>query len=55
MGLIRGLSNLVNLSFRHIAVQSYNLMPAHIRTGSIAKVKNKLRKWVFQNVPIDWG
>ena len=51
----RGQSNSVNLSFRHRAVQSYNLVPAHVRTGSIATVKNKLRKWVYQNVPIDWG
>ena len=51
----RGQPNLVNLSFRHSTVQSYNLVPAHVRTGSIATVKNKLRKWVYQNVPIDWG
>ena len=61
MGLIRfgetfrGQSNLVNLSFRHRAVQFYNLVPVHVRTGSNATVKKKLRKWVYQNVPLDWG
>ena len=61
MGLIRfgetfrGQSNLVNLSFRHRAVQFYNLVPVHVRTGNNATVKKKLRKWVYQNAPVDWG
>ena len=61
MGLIRfgetfrGQSNLVNLSFRHRAVEFYNSVPVHVRTGSNATVKKKLRKWVYQNVPVDWG
>ena len=61
MGLIRfgetfrAQSSLVNLTFRHRAVHAYNQVPAHVRTGNIATVKHKLRKWVYQNVPIDWG
>ena len=60
-GLIRfgetfkGQSNLANLSFKHRAVQLYNTVPVSVRTGSLATVKGKLKKWVKQNVPIDWG
>ena len=51
----RGPSNLVKLSFRYRAVQMYNMVPVNVRTGSLATVKKKLKKWVYQNVPIDWG
>ena len=61
MGLIRfgetfrGPSSLVKLCFRNRAVQMYNMIPVNVRTGSLATVKLKLKKWVHQNVPIDWG
>ena len=51
----RGDSNLVNASFKHRAVHWYNAVPTSIRTGSLAAVKQKLRKWVNLNVPIDGG
>ena len=51
----RGPSSLVKLSFRNRAVQMYNMVPVNVRTGSLATVKKKLNKWVYQNVPIDWG
>ena len=50
-----GESELVCASFKHRAVHWHNAVPASIRTGTLATVKNKLRKWVKQNVPIDWG
>ena len=49
----RGQSSLVDLSFKHRAVQVHNKVPASVRTGSLATVKKKLKKWVLQNVPID--
>ena len=49
----RGQSSLVDLSFKHRAVQVHNKVPAIVRTGSLATVKKKLKKWVIQNVPID--
>ena len=47
----RGESGLVNLSFKHM----YNMVPVSIRTGSILTIKKQLKKWVCQNIPIDWG
>ena len=49
----RGQSSLVDLSFKQRAVQVHNKVPAIVRTGSLATVKKKLKKWVIQNVPID--
>ena len=51
----RGESSLIQASFKHSAVHCYNAVPASVRTGSLANVKKKLRKWVKLNVPIDWG
>ena len=51
----RGDSSLVTASFKHRAVHWYNAVPVSVRTGSLATVKHKLRKWVKQNVPVDWG
>ena len=50
-----GDSNLILESFKHRAVHWYNDVPVSVRTGSQIAVKNKLRKWVKQNVPLDWG
>ena len=52
---VRGESGLVNLSFKHRAAHMYNMVPVSTRTGSIIAVKKKLKKWVCQNIPIDWG
>ena len=51
----RGDSSLISASFKHRAVHWYNDVPASVRTGSLATVKYKLKKWIKQNVPIDWG
>ena len=48
-----GDSNLVDMSFKHRAVKVYNKVPVDVRTGTLATVKKKLRKWVLLNVPID--
>ena len=50
-----GDSSLILASFKHRAVHWYNDVPVSVRTGSQIAVKNKLRKWVKQNVPLDWG
>jgi hypothetical protein len=39
----------------HRAVHWFNAVPVSVRTGILAAVKTKLRKWVRQNVPIDFG
>ena len=46
---------MVNLSFKHRAAHMYNMVPVSTRTGSTIEVKKKLKKWVRQNIPIDWG
>ena len=51
----RAESDLVNASFNNRAVHWHNAVPARVRTGTLATVKHKLRMWVKQNVPIDWG
>jgi hypothetical protein len=59
-GLIRfgeafaGESTLVSSTFKHRAVHWFNAVPVSARTGTLATVKKKLRKWTWQNVPIDW-
>ena len=50
-----GDSSLISASFKHRAVHWYNAVPVDVRTGSLETVKYKLRKWIRQNVPIDWG
>ena len=50
-----GDSALVKASFKNRAVHWYNEVPASVRTGSLASVKIKLKKWVWQYVPIDWS
>ena len=50
--MFQGQSNMINLSFKHRAANLYNTVPASVRTGSLAAVKRKLKKWVLQNVPI---
>ena len=50
-----GDSSLILASFKHRAVHWYNDVPVSVKTGSQISVKNNLRKWVKQNVPLDWG
>ena len=40
-------------TFKYRAIQSYNMVPADIRTGSTVTVKYKLKKWVSENVSLD--
>ena len=47
--------SLIAASFKHRAVHWYNDVPVSVRTGSLATVKNKMKKWIKQNVPLDWG
>ena len=60
-GLIRfgetfhGDSSLIDASFKHRAVHWYNTVPVSVRTGTLATVKVKLKKWIRVNVPLDWG
>ena len=49
----RGDSSLVDKGFKHRAVKVYNKVPVDVRTGTMATVKKKLKKWVLLNVPID--
>ena len=51
----RGESSLVEASFKHRAVHWYNEVPVDVYRGSIPTVKHKLKQWVKNNVPIDWG
>jgi hypothetical protein len=37
------------------ALQWYNRVPANVKKGNISAVKKKLKAWVRENVPIDWG
>ena len=49
----RGDSSLTKASFRYRAVHWFNAVPISVRNGALETVKKKLRKWVWQNVPID--
>ena len=51
----RGDSSIVEASFKQRAVHWYNAVPLSTRTGAMGAVKQKLRKWVKANVPLDWG
>ena len=42
-------------TFKYRASVFYNSVPVEVKTGSLASVKRKLRKWVLQNVPHDWA
>ena len=50
-----GTSKLITGSFKYRAVHWYNEVPVDILSGRLVTVKHKLREWVRQNVPIDWG
>ena len=42
-------------TFKYRAMSTYNSVPSKVKTGSLPTVKRKLKTWVKQNVPIDWG
>ena len=42
-------------TFKYRAMISYNSVPNKVMTGSIPTVKRKLKQWVLENVPLDWG
>jgi hypothetical protein len=60
-GLIRfgealaGDSNVTSSTFKHRALHWFNAVPVSVRTGTLSIVNKKLRKWTWQNIPIDWG
>ena len=43
------------LSFRNRARLFFNQVPQEVKTGGLETVKRKLKHWIKQNVPIDWG
>jgi hypothetical protein len=55
-GLIRlGENNVSIKTFKYRAMVSYNGVPNEVKTESVKTVKRKLKQWVLQNVPLDWG
>ena len=42
-------------TFKYRAMAMYNSVPVQVRTGTHTTVKQKLKKWVAENVPLDWG
>ena len=48
----RGDSSLYIASFKYRAVHWFNAVPISVRTGTLETVKKKLKKWVWNNVPI---
>ena len=33
---------------------SYNKVPVEVKIGGLLTVKKKLKKWVVQNIDVDW-
>ena len=52
-GNIRQSGHFCNNTFRYRAEKFFNQVPPDVRTGPIATVKPKLKKWIAANVPID--
>ena len=42
-------------TFKYRAMEWYNIIPAKVKQGSLPGVKRKLKTWMKNNVPIDWG
>ena len=40
-------------TFKYRAIQSYNSVPVELRTGTVAAVKTRLKKWIKTNIAID--
>ena len=51
-GLIRQQSGASRKTFKYRATKLYNSVPLDVRTGSVATVKAKLKRWILENVPI---
>ena len=55
-GNIRLRENSVSMkTFKYRAMVSYTSVPGEVKTGSLLKLKRKLKQWVLQNVPLDLG
>ena len=52
-GQIRVTEDFSHNSFKHRARQAYNRIPVDVRTGSLEKVKKKMKLWIKSNVPVD--
>ena len=52
-GQIRQIRPFSSSTFKHNAIEAFNRVPEDVRTGTIATVKYKLRKWIRGNIPID--
>ena len=42
-------------TFKYRALQWYNRVPPDVKKGNLSTFKRKLKVWVKENVPIDWG
>ena len=42
-------------TFKYRALHWYNSVPASVKIGSQAMVKRKLKIWIREHVPLDWG
>jgi hypothetical protein len=42
-------------TFKYRALQWYNRVHANVKIGNILTSKKKLKVWVKENVPLDWG
>ena len=55
-GQIRHGENIMSTkTFKYRAMISYNSVPAELKIGSLPTVKRKLKQWVLEKVPLDWG
>ena len=52
-GMIRQQGSTARSTFKCRASKYFNRVPVEVRTGSVAAVKIKLKKWVVSNIPID--
>ena len=52
-GRIRQQGGASTATFKYRATKYYNSVPIEVRTGSIAAVKVKLKRWILSNVPMD--
>ena len=50
-----GEGNSCTSTFKYRARLFYNSVPGTIKTGSLQTVKKKLKQWVLENEPLDWG
>ena len=48
-----GQSDLTHSSFCYRAVRYYNSVPVTVKSGTIDTVKRHLKRWTWENIPID--